>query len=76
MPQAATREMELFVPEATQQLAIALDAEQVPVRRTEARDGWLETDWFDVKTLKPTSTRRLGDQVVRDRQTGDRPIRR
>ncbi len=67
MPQAATREVELFIPEATQQLAIALDAEQVPVRRTEARDGWLETDWFDVKTLKPTSARRLGDQVVKIR---------
>ena len=67
MPQAATREVELFIPEATQQLAIALDAEQVPVRRTEARDGWLETEWFDVKTLKPTKARHLGDQVVKIR---------
>jgi len=67
MPEAATREVELFIPEATQQLAIALDAEQVPVRRTEPRDGWLETEWFDVKTLKPTTARRLGDQVVKIR---------
>ena len=65
MPEAATREVELSVTEATQQLAIALDAERVPVRRTEPRDGWLETDWFDIKTLKPTSARRLGDQVVK-----------
>ena len=67
MPEAATREVELLITEATQQLAIALDAEQVPVRRTEPRDGWLETDWFDVKTLKPTSARHLGDQVVKIR---------
>lgn len=65
MPEAATREVELSIREATQQLAIALDAEKVPVRRTEPRDGWLETDWFDVKTLQPTSARRLGDQVVK-----------
>jgi hypothetical protein len=67
VPEAATREVELSITEATQQLAIALDAERVPVRRTEPRDGWLETDWFDVKTLKPTSARRLGDQVVKIR---------
>ena len=67
VPEAATREVELAIPEATQQLAIAFDAEKVPVRRTEARDGWLETDWFDVQTLKPTKARHLGDQVVKIR---------
>jgi hypothetical protein len=67
LPSAATKEMELLVPEATQQLAIAFDQDSLPVRRTEARDGWLETEWFDAKTFKPTTARRLGDQVVKVR---------
>ncbi len=66
-PEAAIKEVELSIPEATQQLAIALDTDSLPVRRTEPRDGWLETEWFDATTLKPTSARRLGPQVVKIR---------
>lgn len=66
-PEAVIKEVELSIPEATQQVAIALDAEGLPVRRTEPRDGWLETEWFDATTLKPTSARRIGPQVVKIR---------
>jgi hypothetical protein len=67
MPEAPTKEMELFIPEATQQLAIALNNDSFPVRRTEPRDGWLETEWFDATTMQPTKARRLGDNVVKIR---------
>lgn len=64
-PSAPIFEVALAVPEATRALAIALAADSFPVRRTEPKDGWLETDWFDVTTLKPTSRRRLGPDVVK-----------
>lgn len=67
MPSAALDSVELFVPEATQRLAIALNADSIPVRRTEPRDGWLETGWFDAETLQPTRRRPLGTGIVRIR---------
>lgn len=65
MPSAATFEIQLSVPQATRALALALDADSVPVRRTEAKDGWLETDWFEATTLRPTAKRRLGPEIVK-----------
>ena len=67
LPSAAMTEVELGVPEATRALALALHADSIPVRRTEPKDGWLESDWFDVRTLKPTTQRRLGPDVVKVR---------
>ena len=67
LPSAALTEVGLAVPEATRQVALALDGNSIPVRRTEPKDGWLETDWFDAATLRPTSKRRLGDGVVKVR---------
>lgn len=65
VPSAPTFEIELLVPQATRALALALDADSIPVRRTEAKDGWLETDWFDVKTLRATTRRPLGPDIVK-----------
>jgi hypothetical protein len=65
VPSAPVFEVELSIPEATRSLAVALAADSIPVRRTEPKDGWLETDWFDATTLKPTSRRRLGQNVVK-----------
>lgn len=65
VPSAPIFEVELSIPEATRSLAVALAADSFPVRRTEPKDGWLETDWFDATTLKPTSRRRLGQNVVK-----------
>jgi len=58
-------EVALFVPEATRALALALDADSIPIRRTVPDDGWLESEWFDAVSLQPTSQRPLGIQVVR-----------
>ncbi len=71
VPDAAVVEWELFVPEAVRTLALALDSDSIPVTRTEPDDGWLETAWFDARTLKPTSRRPLGDGVVRLRAWAD-----
>lgn len=65
VPDAALVEWDLFVPEAMRTLALALDADSIPVSRTEPDDGWLETSWFDARTLKPTKRRPLGEEVVR-----------
>ena len=66
-PSAVIAEVELPVPQATRALALALDADSIPVRRTEAKDGWLESDWFDVSTRRPTTHRKLGLDVVKVR---------
>ncbi len=67
VPEAITAELELFVPAATRALALALDTDSIPVSRTEANDGWLETPWFDAATLQPTGARVLGADVVKVR---------
>ena len=66
-PSAVIAEVELPVPQATRALALALDADSIPVRRTEAKDGWLESAWFDVATRRPTTHRKLGLDVVKVR---------
>jgi hypothetical protein len=66
-PSAPVFEIELAVPEATRALAVALDADSIPVRRTEAGDGWIESEWFDVATNKRTTHRVLGPGVVKVR---------
>lgn len=71
LPEAAVAEWELFVPEAMRTLALALDADSIPVSRTEPDDGWLETPWFDAATLRPTTRRPLGEGVVRLRAWAD-----
>lgn len=67
LPEAPRIEIELFVAEATQALALELDADSIPVRRTEPRDGWLETGWFDMTTLEPTASRPIGLGTVKVR---------
>ncbi len=62
-----TAELQLAIPQATRAVALALDADSIPVRRTEAADGWLESEWFDAGTLRPTKHRRLGPGVVKVR---------
>ena len=42
-PGSAVADLELFVPEATTAVALALEADSIVVRRTEPRDGWLES---------------------------------
>lgn len=67
VPDASRLEVELFVPEATRALALALDVDSIPVSRTEPDDGWLETGWFDANSLAPVEGRPLGLDAVRVR---------
>lgn len=66
-PTATIAEVELGIPEATRALALALHGDSIPIRRTEPKDGWLESEWFNAKTLQPTNARRLGPDVVKVR---------
>ena len=66
-PGAAVEDLELFVPEATREVALALDGDAIPVRRTEPRDGWLESEWFDARTMQVTGARPVGLDVVKVR---------
>ncbi len=63
--EAPRLELELELPQATRALAVALDADSFPVRRTEPDDGWLETGWFNGVSMLPTSERPLGINVVK-----------
>ena len=65
LPMSATYEYELSPSDAIKELALALDADSIPVSRTELKDAWLETPWFDAATLRPTPRRPLGDGIVR-----------
>ena len=66
-PEARHADVALSRAEATERLAEALRADSIPVSRVEARDGYLETPWFDTQTLQPTSKRPVGLGVVRVR---------
>jgi hypothetical protein len=67
LPGGQIAELALAVPAATRALALALDSTGIPVRRTEPKDGWLESEWFDAGTLKPVTGRILGTNAVKVR---------
>jgi hypothetical protein len=81
VPDAAEAEVDLPMGDATRALSEALVEDSIPVRRTEPRDGYVETGWFEAATGQPTSRRPLGPEVVRVRgwvdpvQTGQTKIR-
>jgi hypothetical protein len=51
----------------TDSLVAYLTADSIPVSRVYRVDGYLETPWFDAKSLRPTKARPLGQDVVRVR---------
>jgi hypothetical protein len=63
--------MRLPAGEATRLLAEAFQADSMPVRRVEVRDGWLETRWFDASSGRPTTRRPLGINTVMVRAWAD-----
>jgi hypothetical protein len=72
VPEAAGTELRLPVPEATRQLAAALKADSIPPRRIRARDGYIETDWFDARNGRVLRGRRaVGSRIVRVRAWAD-----
>jgi hypothetical protein len=72
MPEAAGTEVRLLPREATRNLAEALRADSVPIRRVAIRDAYLESGWFDTRTRQPTTAARaLGPGVVQVRAWAD-----
>jgi hypothetical protein len=67
LPQSAGTEIRLSPSEATKQLAAALRADSVPLKKVLLRDGYLETGWFDAKSGRPRAQAR-GSAVELDRQ--------
>ncbi len=51
----------------TDSVVAYLEADSIPVSVVHRVDGYLETPWFDAKSLRPTSARPLGEDVVRVR---------
>jgi hypothetical protein len=70
LPDAAGTEIRLSPQEVTRQLAAALRADSIPVRRVLVRDAYLETGWFDATTGRPR-TGALGRNIVRVRAWAD-----
>ena len=72
LPEAAGTELRLPPREATRNLAEALRADSVPIRRVAIRDAYLESGWFDTRTRRPTTAgRALGPGVVQVRAWAD-----
>jgi hypothetical protein len=70
-PEAAGVEIRLRPPEATRRLADGLRAESIPPARVRLRDGYLETEWLDSVTGRPTTRRPIGTGIVRLRAWAD-----
>jgi hypothetical protein len=64
---APRAELRLTTEAATERLAEALRNDSIPVSRVEARDGYLETLWFDAASGRPISRSPLGTGDVRVR---------
>ncbi|HWA40803.1 MAG TPA: hypothetical protein VG712_04275, partial [Gemmatimonadales bacterium] len=65
MPEARTLEVEGDRPAAIEALHQMLVDDSFPVRRVEARDAWLETDWFSAAILRPAGAGALGPRVMK-----------
>jgi hypothetical protein len=70
VPDAAGTEIRLSPAEATRQLAAALRADSIPVRKVLIRDAYLETGWFDAKTGRLRANP-MGESAVRVRAWAD-----
>lgn len=66
-PEDPAIEVRTRVPSATERLVRAMTADSIPIAVQSTRDGWVETPWLDAATLKPTSARPIGTDIVRIR---------
>jgi hypothetical protein len=71
LPEAATTEVRLSVQEATRLLAEALRADSIPATRVRLRDGYIESNWFEAASGRPTGKRPIGEGIVRVRAWAD-----
>jgi hypothetical protein len=60
-------DIDLSVARATGIVAQAFQDDSLPLSHVEARDGIVETPWFDATTLAPTKARPLGPNIVQVR---------
>jgi hypothetical protein len=67
MAGAPFADIDLPVGRATGIVAQAFIDDSLPLSHVEAKDGMVETPWFDATTLAPTKARPLGLNVVRVR---------
>jgi hypothetical protein len=44
-----------------------MTADSIPIAVQSTRDGWVESPWLDATTLKPTTARPIGMDIVRIR---------
>jgi hypothetical protein len=70
-PEARTIEVIQERRDAIESLRRALVAESLPVARFDTVDLWLDTPWFDARTLQPTGSGALGTGVVKLRGWAD-----
>ncbi len=70
-PEARTIEVIGDRDSALRVLQFALTTDSIPIARVSARDHWLESPWFDARTLAPTGTQTLGMGVVKLRGWAD-----
>ena len=71
LPEAAATEIRLLPQEATSRLAEAMVADSIPLARVHARDGYIESRWFNSATGRATRSRPIGTGVVRVRAWAD-----
>ncbi len=67
VPGSPTAEVRLLVPQATEVLAEALRTDSIPLKRVEAIDGLIESEWFSVPGYAVATGRPLGPEIVRVR---------
>jgi cell division protein FtsN len=67
LPNAATAEIELEIPEATRALAEAMARDSIALANIRESDGYIDSGWLDARTLEHTGARPLGSDVVRVR---------
>lgn len=67
LPEVATAQVRLEVPQATRALADQLQADSIPLRRVVERDGVVESEWFSVPGYVKAPARPLGTGIVRVR---------
>jgi len=64
LPEVATAQVRLEVPQATRALAERLQTDSIPLLRVMERDGLIESEWFVVPGYGKAQTRPLGTDIV------------
>lgn len=67
VPSAFTAQLRLDPPEAFDTILAAFQADSIPLRRVEVRDGWFESGWLRSPELTPATGRAVGPEFVRIR---------